>query len=48
MLQNPYKTLSFKKCMVYKIARGGGGGEGGGKPYPAIGLCAYCEKTPSH
>ena len=33
MLQNPCKTLGFKKNMVYKIPRGGGG-----KPYPASGL----------
>ena len=37
MLQNPRKTLGFKKNMVYKIPPGGGGG-GGGKPYPASGL----------
>ena len=36
MLQNPCKTLGFKKNMVYKIPPGGGGG--GGKPYPANGL----------
>ena len=30
MLQNPCKTLGFKKNMVYKIPPGGGGG----KPYP--------------
>ena len=35
MLQNPCKTLGFKKKMVYKIPPGGGGG---GKPYPASGL----------
>ena len=35
MLQNPCKTLGFKKNMVYKIPPGGGG-----KPYPASGL--YC------
>ena len=35
MLQNPCKTLGFKKNMVYKIPPGGGGG---GKPYPASGL----------
>ena len=34
MLQNPRKTLGFKKNMVYKIPPGGGGG----KPYPASGL----------
>ena len=33
MLQNPCKTLGFKKIMVYKIPPGGGG-----KPYPASGL----------
>ena len=36
MLQNPCKTLGFKKNMVYKIPPGGGGG----KPYPASGLLA--------
>ena len=35
MLQNPCKTLGFKKNMVYKIPPGGGG-----KPYPASGLFA--------
>ena len=35
MLQNPCKTLGFKKNMVYKIPPRGGGG---GKPYPASGL----------
>ena len=35
MLQNPRKTLGFKKNMVYKIPPGGGGR---GKPYPASGL----------
>ena len=35
MLQNPCKTLGFKKNMVYKISSGGGGV---GKPYPASGL----------
>ena len=35
MLQNPRKTLGFKKNMVYKIPPGGGG-----KPYPASGLSA--------
>ena len=34
MLQNPCKTLGFKKNMVYEIPPGGGGG----KPYPASGL----------
>ena len=33
MLQNPRKTLGFKKNMVFKIPPGGGG-----KPYPASGL----------
>ena len=33
MLQNPCKTLGFKKNMVYKIPPGGGG-----KPYSASGL----------
>ena len=33
MLQNPRKTLGFKKNMVYKIPPWGGG-----KPYPASGL----------
>ena len=37
MLQNPCKTLGFKKNVVYKIPPGGGGG---GKPYPASGLIA--------
>ena len=32
MLQNPCKTLGFKKNMVYKNP------PGGGKPYPASGL----------
>ena len=32
MLQNPCKTLGFKKNMVYEIA------PGEGKPYPASGL----------
>ena len=35
MLQNPCKTLGFKKNLVYKIPPGGGG-----KPYPASGLLA--------
>ena len=35
MLQNPCKTLGFKKNMVYEIPPGGGG-----KPYPASGLHA--------
>ena len=35
MLQNPCKTLGFKKNMVYKIPLGGG------KPYPASGLIFY-------
>ena len=34
MLQNPCKTLGFKKIMVYEIPPG----VGGGKPYPASGL----------
>ena len=34
MLQNPCKTLGFKKNVVYKIP------PGGGKPYPASGLKA--------
>ena len=29
MLQNPCKTLGFKKNMVYQILPGGGGGGGG-------------------
>ena len=33
MLQNPCKTLGFKKNMVYEIPSGGVG-----KPYPASGL----------
>ena len=38
MLQNPCKTLDFKKNMVYKIPPGRGG-----KPYPAGGLLVfYC------
>ena len=36
MLQNPRKTLGFKKNMVYKIPPGGGG-----KPYPASGLSVH-------
>ena len=36
MLQNPRKTLGFKKNMVYKIPPGGGG-----KPYPASGLIRH-------
>ena len=36
MLQNPCKTLGFKKNMVYKIPPGGGG-----KPYPASGLICF-------
>ena len=36
MLQNPCKTLGFKKNMDYAIPPGGGGGEG--KLYPASGL----------
>ena len=41
MLQNPRKTLGFKKNMVYKIPPGGGGG----KPYPASGLKAQSPQT---
>ena len=42
MLQNLYKTLGFKKKMVYKIPPGGGGG----KPYPASGLSGNtCENN---
>ena len=41
MLQNPCKTLGFKKNMVYKIPPGGGG-----KPYPASGLSIFiCSST---
>ena len=40
MLQNPCKTLGFKKNMVYKIPPGGGG-----KPYPASGLYHPLERT---
>ena len=40
MLQNPCKTLGFKKNMVYKIPPGGGG-----KPYPASGLIDVCIPT---
>ena len=37
MLQNPCKTLGFKKNMIYKIP------PGGGKSYPASGLTdVYC------
>ena len=36
MLQNPCKTLGFKKNMVFKIPLGGGG-----KPYPASGLLIF-------
>ena len=36
MLQNPCKTLGFKKNMVYEIPP-----VGGGKPYPASGLIGY-------
>ena len=36
MLQNPCKTLGFKKNMVYEIPPGGGG-----KPYPASGLIVF-------
>ena len=41
MLQNPCKTLGFKKNMVYKIPPGGGG-----KPYPASGLKDVCPIIP--
>ena len=40
MLQNPCKTLGFKKNMVYKIPPGGGG-----KPYPASGLYAQSDQS---
>ena len=40
MLQNPCKTLGFKKNMVYKIPPGWGGW--GGKPYPASGP-TFCD-----
>ena len=40
MLQNPCKTLGFKKNMVYKIPPGGGG-----KPYPASGLIVFLNNT---
>ena len=43
MLQNPCKTLGFKKNMVYKIPPGGGGG----KPYPASGLYSLCPASPT-
>ena len=36
MLQNPCKTLGFKKNTVYRIPSEGGGG----KPYPAGGILA--------
>ena len=39
MLQNPCKTLGFKKNMVYEIPPGGGG-----KPYPASGLKVFLDK----
>ena len=42
MLQNPCKTLGFKKNRVYKIPLGGGGG---GKPYPASGLNVMKQNT---
>ena len=42
MLQNPCKTLGFKKNMVYKIPPRGGGG---GKPYPASGLLGIDSST---
>ena len=42
MLQNPCKTLGFKKNVVYKIPPGGGGG----KPYPASSLwCIFRENA---
>ena len=41
MLQNPCKTLGFKKNMVYKIPP-----RGGGKPYPASGLIPLETKMP--
>ena len=41
MLQNPRKTLGFKKNMVYKIPPGGGG-----KPYPASGLLSAVLSDP--
>ena len=42
MLQNPCKTLGFKKSMVNKILRGGGG-----KPYPSSVLKRlHCLFTP--
>ena len=43
MLQNPCKTLGFKKSMVYKIPP-----RGGGKPYPAndLHLQIIMDKTP--
>ena len=37
MLQNPCKTLGFRKIWSTKFPLGGGGG---GKPYPASGLVA--------
>ena len=40
MLQNPCKTLGFKKNMVYKIPPGGGG-----KPYPASGLLGHVGRS---
>ena len=43
MLQNPCKTLGFKKNMVYKIPPGGGG-----KPYPASGLNSFQSSTSHH
>ena len=41
MLQNPCKTLDFKKNMVYKFSLGGGGG----KPYPASGLNIFLNRS---
>ena len=43
MLQNPCKTLGFKKNMVYKIPPGGGG-----KPYPASGLYGLLDDVCKH
>ena len=42
MLQNPCKTLGFKKNMLSEIPPGGGGG---GKPYPASGLAGCITLT---
>ena len=43
MLQNPRKTLGFKKNMVYKIPPGGGG-----TPYPASGLISVLNMHTFH